>query len=217
MEANRAFENIEKWLPSREEVEGAYDIPVIRPVFELPRLDSWTRFCSALQKPPTHSTGIEFFTQDYQFQRVWLQPDRYLALLGKAGAVLSPDFSLYTDMPKAMQINSHYRKHWCAAYWQQHGITVIPTIGWSDEASVDWCFDGEPVGSVVAVSSIGTQRQGSEARRLFRYGYDAMMERLQPETVLFWGAIPDGCKGNVCPVERYYKYDKNRRAPREQD
>lgn len=47
--------------------------------------------------------------------------------------VLIPDFSLYTDFPKALQIWNHYRKHWIGAYMQLYGIDVIPTIAWNTE------------------------------------------------------------------------------------
>ena len=50
------------------------------------------------------------------------------------------------NSPFAMQIYNQYRKHWLAAYWQLNGITVYPTISWSDENSYEWCFDGEPRG-----------------------------------------------------------------------
>lgn len=53
-----------------------------------------------------------------------------------------------------MKIYNHYRKHWLGAYWQDNGITVIPTISWSDKESFGWCFDGELVGGTVAVSSV---------------------------------------------------------------
>lgn len=158
MEANRAFENIEKWLPAEQQTDGKYGIPIIQPLYELPFLDEWNRFCSILPKPPTKSTGVQFFIQDYQFQRVWFYPDKYVPILQKAGVVLSPDFSLYTDMPVAMQIYNHYRKHWLGAYWQQNGIKVIPSIAWSNEDSLDYCLDGEPKESIVAVSSVGTQK-----------------------------------------------------------
>lgn len=36
------------------------------------------------------------------------------------------------------------------------------------------------------------------------------MERLSPSTVLFFGKIPDGLKGNICPVELFYNYDKHK-------
>ena len=34
-------------------------------------------------------------------------------------------------------------------------------------------------------------------------GYDAIPERLQPEAVLFFGSVPDGCRGNVLPAETF--------------
>lgn len=211
MTAERAFENIGKWLPAPEECAGQWDIPIIEPLYQLPYLDKWDRFCHAVQHHPTKSVGVQFFEDDFKFQRIWTNPDTYVPILQKAGLVTSPDFSMYTDMPMIMQMYNHYRKHWLAAYWQWKGIKVVPNIGWSTKDSLAWCFDGEPEGGIVAVSSIGTQRQGEEARMLFRYGYDAMMERLHPETILFFGSIPKGLKGNICPVEKFYDYSKNSR------
>lgn len=113
-------------------------------------------------------------------------------------------------MPLAMQIYNHYRKHWLAAYWQAHGLTVYPTISWSDEQSYDWCFDGEPAGGIVAVSSVGTQNN-KEAKRLFLKGYEEMMKRLTPSFVIFYGNVPLECDWNVIRVQPYYKQIESRR------
>jgi hypothetical protein len=84
------------------------------------------------------------------------------------------------------------------------GVTVYPTICWSDEKSFDWCFDGEPVGGCVAVSSVGTQlRKG--AKEAFMLGYDAMLERLKPETIIFYGRPPEGCCGNIVVIDEFQK------------
>ena len=116
---------------------------------------------------------------------------------------MTPDFSTYTDFPKAIQIYNHYRKHWLGAYWQWHGLLVVPTISWSDEESLNWCFDGEPVGGTVAVSAVGTQMD-NVARRLFRMGYSAMLDALQPETVIFYGTVPEGCDtGNIIRIAAF--------------
>ena len=48
------------------------------------------------------------------------------------------------------------------------GMTVYPTISWSDKKSYDWCFDGEPVGGIVAVSSVGTQNNKEANRTLLK-------------------------------------------------
>lgn len=136
--------------------------------------------------------GIHFFVDDYQFNRVWMRPDMYLRPLRSFAAVCSPDFSLYTDMPLALQLYNHYRKHWLGAYWQMHGITVIPTISWSTVDSYEWCFDGEPTHSIVAVSSVGCVHSAAE-KRLFVMGYKRMVEQLSPSKVLFHGIVPPEC------------------------
>lgn len=174
------FENLDKAIfPG----VGKYGIPEIAPTTEYPAGEfipmNYAMSCKNPEGKILHS-----FVDDYQFTRFWNTPDRYIPMLSRFAAVCAPDFSTYTDMPLAMQIYNHYRKHWLAAYWQAHGLTVYPTISWSDEQSYDWCFDGEPVGGVVAVSSVGTQNN-KEANRLFLKGYEEMMKRLAPLFVIF--------------------------------
>ena len=169
------FENLDHF---RFSGVGKYDIPQIEPITVYPTGEFTPMNYANTAKNPEDKI-VHCFVDDYQFIRYWNQPDRYIPLLSKFRAVCSPDFSLYTDMPVAMQIYNHYRKHWLAAYWQLHGLTVYPTIAWSTPDSYAWCFDGEPVGGVVAVSSVGTQ-QNKESKRLFLLGYEEMMKRLEP-------------------------------------
>jgi len=133
---------------------------------------------------------------------VWRSPEQYVNLLSDFQVVMTPDFSLYTDWPKAIQIYNHYRKHWLGAYWQSLGLNVIPTIAWSDSDSFNWCFDGTPKGATVAVSSVGTQAR-PETKRLFLAGWHEMIDRLQPETVVFYGNVPPECKANIVQVKAF--------------
>ena len=110
---------------------------------------------------------------------------------------------MFTDWPVAVQLWNHYRKHFVGAYLQKLGVRVYSTICWSDESSYNWCFDGEPVGGCLAVSSMGTQKN-KETKRLFQKGYDAMLERLHPETIIFYGRVPDACKGNIVSIKPFY-------------
>lgn len=146
--------------------------------------------------------GVHFFIDDYQFNRIWNVPDRYIDMLSDFDCVMSPDFSTYTDFPKAIQIYNHYRKHWVGAYLQMHGIDVIPTISWSDKDSFDWCFDGEPVGGAVAVSSVGCMNS-KRRKELFLAGYREMVDRLRPETIIFYGQIPERCEGSIVQIKPY--------------
>lgn len=180
--------------------EGKYDIPIIYNEDVKPKNFIGFNFAKSCKNPSENC--VHFFIDDYQFLRLWNRPDDYINLLSKFDCVCSPDFSTYTDFPKAIQIYNHYRKHWLAAYWQTHGIKVIPTICWSDESSFEWCFDGEPVGGTVAVSSVGTQNNKT-AKKLFLNGYNEMMKRLEPETVIFYGTIPKECYGNIIKVKAF--------------
>lgn len=181
----RQCENMDK---ASFEGVGKYEVPRILPM-EIEEPVEMIGFNFAAKQRHPEQVGVHFFLKDYQFSRLWTSPDIYTDMLRKFRFVCTPDFSMFTDFPLALQINSHYRKHWLGAYWQSKGITVIPTICWSDERSFDWCFDGEPENSTVAVSSVGTQME-RRAKCLFLLGYEQMISRLQPKMVLFHGRIP---------------------------
>lgn len=159
-------------------------------------------FNCAKNAKETDTKAVHFFLDDYRFTALWSYPDRYVEMLKRFKYVLAPDFSLYTDFPKALQIYNHYRKHWLGAYWQMNGINVIPTIGWSDKESFEWCFDGEPRNSVVAVSSVGTQKS-KESKQKFLDGYMEMVKRLEPTQIIFYGNVPDECKGNIVHIKQF--------------
>lgn len=193
----RNYENLNKGI---FDGTGTYDIPHLTP--EHIAADSFIGFNYAKTCKQPDNYGLHFFVDDYQFTRVWSNPDAYLVLLSKFKCVCTPDFSTYTDFPKAVQIYNHYRKHWLGAYWQYNGITVIPTISWSDKASYEWCFDGEPVGGTVVVSSVGTQIN-KDSRKLFLDGYKEMLKRLQPSLIYFYGNVPEECGGNIIRLAAY--------------
>lgn len=92
---------------------GEYDIPIIEPTKIIEnKFIGFNEILSSKQS----DCGVHFFLDDYQFQRLWNTPDRYIEKLQNFNCVLSPDFSLYTDYPTALQIYNHYRKHWIGAY-----------------------------------------------------------------------------------------------------
>lgn len=203
-QGRNAFENLTKGAYNGS---GTFDIPVLSS--EHSKTTDFIGWNYARSCKCPEAKGLHFFVDDYQFSRVWTNPDQYLDLLRHFKTVCTPDFSMYTDFPVAIQIYNHYRKHWLGAYWQQNGITVIPTIGWVDRASFDWCFDGEPVGADVAVSSVGTQAS-PKSRQLFMDGYNEMLQRLHPERVFFYGRVPDGCSGNIIRLTAFQEQLRKR-------
>lgn len=199
------FENLDKIKFSGV---GKYDIPQISAETEYPTGKFIPMNYAATEKEPNEKS-VHCFVDDYQFIRYWNKPDKYLPMLQQFREICAPDFSTYTDMPQAMQIYNHYRKHWIAAYWQLHGIKVYPTISWSTPESYEWCFDGEPIASIVAVSSVGTQAN-EESKKLFLDGYKEMVKRLNPLGIIFYGKVPEECDGNIIHIQPHYREIKRR-------
>ena len=180
---------------------GAYGIPAIEP-------EHFSGDCNFISFNYAKTTkdgtgkGVHFFIDDYQFNRLWNNIDTYIPILSRFDWVMTPDFSTYTDFPKAIQIYNHYRKHWVGAYLQEAGVRVIPTISWSTPDSFAWCFDGEPDGGTVAVSSVGCMNS-VEKRRLFLAGYTEMVSRLHPGSIIFYGDVPEECMGNIVRIRPF--------------
>ena len=195
----RNYENLTKRI---YQGVGAYDIPQLEPVQFDRKACEFIPFSAAARCKDRASKGVHFFIDDYRFTRLCSAPDKSLPMLQEFKYVMTPDFSMYTVYPKVMQIYNHYRKHWIGAYLQEYGVQVIPTICWSDESSYEWCFDGEPEHSVVAVSSVGTQLN-RKSKELFVKGYNAMVERLHPETIIFYGNVPAECMGNIVRIRAF--------------
>ncbi|QGJ89799.1 hypothetical protein SEA_SUPERCHUNK_1 [Mycobacterium phage Superchunk] len=167
---------------------SAYEIPDLQPSEFVPaNLAAWNM--------PRHReyaamTGgaLHFFLDDYRFETVWSSPERLLPRVQAVGASLTPDFSLWVDMPRAAQIWNVYRARWCGAYWQSQGIEVLPTACWSTPDTFDFCFDGIPEGSTVAISSMGI-RSSKVDQALFRAGLQELLDRKQPQLLLAYGRL----------------------------
>ena len=133
---------------------------------------------------------IHFYIDDRRFECLWNSPGRYLPLLQRFRGVITPDFSLYLEMPLAMQIWNTYRNR-ALSYWMQHnGVNIIPNVRWSDERSYDFAFEGLEPGGTYAVSTNGCI-QGKAERRYFKQGLAAMVEALAPETLVVYSCAPD--------------------------
>lgn len=170
--------------------------------------DKMLRFMDWMGCEDPENYVAHFYYDDYRFMSAWREPNKYVDRLKKFKAVVSPDFSLYTDFPKALQILSCYRRQWCGAYWQSLGIDIIPDVVWGDKETFEFCFDGIPKNSTVAVSTVGVKRNpdwNGKNSTLFIDGYNEMIKRLNPKTVILYGDIIDGIEGdNIINVPSYY-------------
>lgn len=195
------------------ETEGQYGIPIIKPVYEIPNIEhyNWIGFNEVLSCKKPYNSMVHFMVHDYQFERVWNSLDKYTNVLKKHPLIVTPDFSSFVDSPKALQIWQCYRANAVGAYWQSKGLTVIPKVGWCDESTYDFVFDGLPKDSIVCISTLGflNNRQYTE---WFKNGYEEMKKRLTPKEILCYGRIPEWLKDEVtemgCRVTRFDSFNQ---------
>lgn len=176
--------------------EGFYQMPVIEPEEHIPSdLIGFNYALTATDK----TSGIHFYVDDYQFERVWNQPEAYLEKLSEFDCMLTPDFSLYTEMPIAMKIWNTYRSRLIGQMAQRMGITVIPTVSWCERETFCFCFDGLPKRATLSISTIGVKKEDYNFG-LWKAGVDEMIKRLQPRTLLIYGGKVDYDFGNIKTV-----------------
>ena len=152
--------------------------------------------------------GIHFYVDDYQFERIWNDPEKYLEILEEYDCILSPDFSLYMDMPMPMKIWNVYRSRQIGAYYQSKGLIVIPTISWAEPETFEFCFQGIPEGSIVSISTIGVKRD-KDALQTWKDGVTAMIERIKPSAILIYGGKLEYDYGNIKTVYFENKVTEN--------
>lgn len=150
-------------------------------------IDHLIGFNELLTCSSTEGAGVHCYLDDYQFERLWRTPDRYLPALRKFQMVIGPDFSLYTDFPEPLQRWNHYRNQLITAWLQQHGITCIQNASWAGPESFAWCFDGMSPGGTVAVSTVGCAKH-PEAQAGFMTGLRELISRLAPTEILVYGS-----------------------------
>jgi len=176
-----------------------WEMPIIRNDGYVPeRLVGFNYAKTSAEK----NVGIHFFLDDYQFERVWNNPEKYIDVLKQYECILSPDFSIYIDMPKPVKIFNIYRSRQIGSFYQSHGIRVIPSLEWGDSETYDFAFAGIPKGSIVAISNVSVKKD-KELGEIWKRGLAEMINRIEPSTILFYDGETDFDFGKI-PV-KYYK------------
>ncbi len=196
------------FLRNLYETQGRWNIPLVR--------KQWidTSSISLIACSDTRSKdnelncarGVHFFVDDYRFEGIYTHPERTLKKYGQYAFLLTPDYSTYADMDLWRQLESVAKNRWVGAYWQNNGLKVIPTISWSTPRSFEFCFDGVEQNAIVAVSTLGCKK----SKLHFMRGYNAMMKRLKPQTVICFGSAFSEMDGSVVEVD----YRSSRKAVR---
>lgn len=132
--------------------------------------------------------ALHFFLNDSQFRdAVWVNLEYTTYSIRSYEILFTPDLSLWRDYPTDFYNRQNvFRTRFIGAYWQLCGYNVIPTASWGDLNSFEYCFDGLPMNSVVAVSGMGN-RKNSNAYNMWCYGIRRLEEEKSPILILVYG------------------------------
>ena len=156
---------------------GEYEIPAINVIDEIPnRLISFSKAMEAKDS----NYWIHFYEDDYKIERIWKNPQKYLQKLQKFNGVITPDFSLYRDMPFVMQSWNTYRGRAIGHWLQTKGMAVIPNVRWGDSRTYDLCCEGVGNHSIISIGSHGCIKILRE-REYFIQGLESVVRKLRPK------------------------------------
>lgn len=187
--------------------QGKFDFPIIKKQNIDVNSIYFLSYCDAeLNDEQNKNKTLHFFTYDWLFEKVYTKAEDEIEKLSQYRYLLSPDFSIFTNMPRALQIESIFKNRWCGAFWQSKGLEVIPTVSWGDPSSFDFCFDGIEQGSVVTVSTYYRENLETD----FMIGYNEMLKRINPSVVICYDEPFASMQGNVKEfLPTTYEWTKN--------
>lgn len=186
---NNVYDVFHSYLVADADYAGCIELPTFKASKLLPK--NVITFSKAMNKSCKDFDGwVVFYEHDRSFERLWNQPKRYLNKLKKFCGIISPDFSLYRNMPLVMQAWNTYRGRALAHWMQSNGIEVIPNIRWGDERTFDFCFDGIETNSNVAVGTHGCIKRAAD-KQYFKKGLKELIKQIKPKNIVVYRAAPD--------------------------
>ncbi|SEG30336.1 protein of unknown function [Eubacterium ruminantium] len=140
---------------------------------------------------------IHFYIDDSKFDgkrnSIWTFPQKALEVITHFDGIISPDFSTYGDFPSKLKGWNYYRMnafgHWIGSL----GISVISNVRWNTPDTIDYCFDGNPSNSMLALGSVASDLRYSINHSLFEEGLLHMIKILSPHTLIVYGSSKYPC------------------------
>ncbi|MBO4898487.1 MAG: DUF4417 domain-containing protein [Clostridia bacterium] len=183
------YDVFHEFLVQGADYDGYFEMPKIRTSDKLPC--KVVTFSKAMSKAfSDFDCWVVFYEHDKYFERLWNNPKQYLNKLKKFSGIISPDFSLYRNMPLPMQIWNTYKGRALAVWLQRSGIEIIPNIRFGDERTFSFCFDAVEENKTVAVGTHGCIKR-IEDKVFFKVGLARLVQRLSPKTIIVYGSAPD--------------------------
>ena len=174
---------------------GKYRLPQLEPTKFIPEKVISFNERNGVIHPEKH--WVDYFIDDALFESFWNNPDRSIGNLRKFAGVITTDFSTFPEMLPGQRIWNITRNRELAYYMQVHNkMNIIPVATWCYPEDFEWCFDGLPEKSSIAVSTNGCN-SSPYGKRIFLQGIEELQNRKLPFKIIVCGR----------PIQELEKYD----------
>lgn len=184
---------------------GKYDIPFCpTTATDIPHdIVTWEE-AKAIYKKHISATNADFiydafvcfYIDDYKFdgaRGIWHDSKYLLKVLRHFSGVITPDFSTYQDFPEAIKIYATYRMRLIGYWLGRNGISVVNNVRWGTPESFDYCCEGIPKFSIIAIGTVGGSPRKHVDRERFEEGLFKIVEILKPHTIIVYGSANYPC------------------------
>ena len=192
---------------------GVLEIPIIHRPKEIVIADAAIPF-TKIHRTKDYSEFVVFYEHDLAFADVLTSTEDYLDELAKFKGVVSPDCSLYRDMPLVLQAANTYMNRAVGSFLQNRGLYVVPNIRWGDERSFTTielpekiAFLGAERNSIVSIGTHGCCK-AKEDKYYLKAGLEAMLDELEPQVVLVYGPMPPVIFADYENCTRFVRYEE---------
>jgi hypothetical protein len=177
------FCNLDLLMDAEPENQGSFSLSVRAFTGNIPQqLIAFSKAAHSV----THRVAVHFFEHDYVIERFWNTPRRYLEMLKRFLAVISPDYSVSYDVPDAVNEWNIFRNYASARIMQLQGIPVIPNIPVCLPHLYDKVFDPLEGGGIYTISNVRAHANYFTRHEWYKFVREAI-HRLKPKALLIYG------------------------------
>ncbi len=167
---------------------GDFEMPVINGTDQIP--ERIVRFSdSKSRKRNDPSAWVVPYEYDVKLRPFWNNPFKYMDRLLEHPGIVSWDFSMYRNMPFALQYWNCFRGRLLGSLYERCGGVCIPNIRPTDRRSYIYAFDGIPTEATIAMGTAGALNTADD-RAIFKAYVDESVSRLRPKNIIVYGIAP---------------------------
>lgn len=193
--------------------DGFLEIPVIHNNKEIIIPKGMVPFSERV-KCRNFNNFVCFYEYDIKFRDILTATKEQLESLKKYPGIISPDCSLYRDMPLVLQMTNVYLSRQIGHYLQTNGIYVIPNIRWGDERTykrifsneLPFAFLGLEKGGVYSIGTYGGIRDTKNAF-YFKEGLSSLIKELEPQILYVYGSMPKQIFDEFTSKVKFIRFD----------